>query len=262
MSILGASAATIGDSLDAEVGYFLLQTGQRRHKKDGEVQRLWAECEKLARADAPLAMALKAALCVTVGDYDEALYYVRNIKLNHSPLHDSTLATVLINFGYFSESLEVYRQLLSVRELVQDEYFHLGVANGAYSTYIEALEAYRKNMSLSSFFPAMEDEVRAAAAILEENGESEQLIARAMDVAGEVLRDRSLLFYGLHHKVRAVPHPRDGGPPYFRVDIGVQVDDDTAFDMTCEYADRLAQSSATIPVSMVLKFSGRSESHA
>lgn len=262
MSTLGASAATIGESLDAEVGHFLLQTGRWRHKNDGEVQRLWAECERLARADAVLAMAIKSALCVTVGDYDEALYYVRNIRLNHSPLYASTLATVLVNFGHFSESLEIYRLLLTERELVQERYFLLGVANGAYSTYIEALEAYRKNMSLSSFFPAMEDEVRSAAAILAENGESEQLIARAMDVAGEVLRERSMMFYGLHHAVRAVPHPRDGGPAYFRVDIGVEVDDDTAFDMTCEYADRLAQSSTTIPVSMVLKFSSVLEPHA
>lgn len=262
MSILGASAATIGESLDSEVGHFLLQTGRWRQKDDGEVQRLWAECEKLAKADAVMAMAIKAAICVTVGDYDEALYYARNIKLNHSSLYGSTLATVLINFGHFSESLEVYRQLLTVPEIVREEYFHLGVANGAYSTYIDALEAYRKNMSLSSFLPAVEDEVRAAAAILAENGESEQLIARAMDVAGEVLRERSMLFYGLHHAVRAVQHPRDGGPAYFRVDIGVEVDDDTAFDMTCEYADRLAQSSATIPVSMVLKFSSILEPHA
>ncbi|WP_286899114.1 hypothetical protein [Achromobacter sp. UBA2119] len=253
MSILAGAAATIGESLGKDIGDYIRHLTRFSPEADSQYHRLWAECEKLARSDAVRAMAYKAILCISTGSYDDALYYVRNIALNRSPLHAPTLASVLINFGRFSESLEAYRQMMAPDMLTPD-YFHLGVPNGAYRSYVEALDFVRTKMQLATVFPEAEADIRAAAAILEENGESEDHIASAMDVAGEVMRERSLVFYGLHHTLRPVQHPRDGGPAYFGVNIGVEVDDETAFEMTCEYAERLSASDKFIPVSMVLKF--------
>ncbi|WP_312538260.1 hypothetical protein [Achromobacter mucicolens] len=253
MSILAGAAATIGESLGKDIGDYIRHLTRFSPEADSQYHRLWAECEKLAKSDAVRAMAYKAILCISTGSYEDALYYVRNIAHNRSKLHAPTLASVLINFGRFSESLDAYRLMLTPEILISD-YLHLGVPNGAYSSYVKALDIARKNMQLATVFPEAEADIRAAAAILDENGESEDLIALAMDVAGEIMRERSLVFYGLHHKLRPVPHPRDGGPAYFGVDIGVEADDETAFEMTCQYAERLAASDRFIPVSMVLKF--------
>lgn len=252
MSIL--AAATIGESLGQELSLYMTSATHFVQKTDRQFVHLWAECEKLAKRDATLAMAYKAFLSVAAGDYRDAQYYVRNIKHNCSSLYAPTLASVLINFGHFAESLESYRQMMTTPELLSPDYFHLGVANGAYATYVEALDFARTKMQLAAVFPAAEADIRAALAILDENGESEELISSAMDIAGDILRERSLMFRGLHHSLRPVPHPLDGGTPYFRVGIAVAVDDEEAFDMTCEYADRLAESTKSIPVSMVLKF--------
>lgn len=254
MTMLSAAAATIGDSLGKDVSHYLQGTSSFRQKNEREFQELWAQCDKLARADAVGAMALKATLCVAAGELEEALYYVRNIKLNRSPVHTSTLCTVLVNFGKFSESLPVYRELMMAPDQVIPEYFHLGVGNGAYSSYLEALNQVRDKMQLNSIFPDAEDSIRSVVSILEMNHESEETISLAMDIAGDILREHRLLFDGLHHALRPVPFPYDGGPAYFGVEIGVEVDDETAFDMTCEYAERLAASDKAIPVSMVLKF--------
>jgi hypothetical protein len=257
MTLLSASAATIGETVGRDVIGYLQRTKSYRQPDDGEFRRLWAECDKLARADAVGAMVLKANLSVAAGALDDALYYVRNIKANRSGEYLPTLNTVLVNFGKFSESLPTYRDMMM--EHVSANYLHLGVANGAYITYLEALDNARTKMQLDSIFPEAEESIRCVASILQSNEEDEGTIARAMDIAGEVLNDHRLLFHGLHHALRPVPHPFDGGPAYFGVEIGVSVDHDTALDLTCEYVERLSAANVTIPISMVLKFKSVAE---
>jgi hypothetical protein len=233
MTLLSASAATIGETVGRDVIGYLQRTKSYRQPDDGEFRRLWAECDKLARADAVGAMVLKANLSVAAGALDDALYYVRNIKANRSGEYLPTLTSA--------------------------NYLHLGVANGAYITYLEALDNARTKMQLDSIFPEAEESIRCVASILQSNEEDEGTIARAMDIAGEVLNDHRLLFHGLHHALRPVPHPFDGGPAYFGVEIGVSVDHDTALDLTCEYVERLSAANVTIPISMVLKFKSVAE---
>ncbi len=260
MSLTVANAVTIEKELSLKVETYLSDTGPYRDEGSLEFRKLWAECEKLAKADACAAMSLKAVLKTAAGNEKDAHYYVQNLQAirgNYFP----ALASVLINFGRFSQSLESYREIIRPESIQVRDNLELGVANGAYVSYLCALDKVRENMNLSDLKPAQEASLREAVLILHHNQESEEDIAAAMDFAGDIMREHGVVFKGLHHRLRAVSAPPDGGLPYFGVDIEIDADVDTAFDLTCEYTEQLAHSTVKIPMSMVLTFKGSTEIH-
>ncbi|SPD65475.1 protein of unknown function [Cupriavidus taiwanensis] len=181
------------------------------------------------------------------------MYYVRNIeRLNEWETHVMTLCTVLINFGKFSESLEPFTRLIDPTRTL-GSHLSVGVANGGYKRYVAALDQCQKAMAMD-IHPVNEGQIRAVADIMDANGDTDEDIARAMDFAGDILREHGYLYLGVQHKVNPVREPVDGGHPYFGMRIAVAVSEDEAFEMTCDYAERLAQSKVKIPSSLVLSF--------
>jgi hypothetical protein len=245
--------ATIEDELIQSIGVLLAKTNVYANKDDEVVIELWRQADKLAKADAAAALEVKAKLAIVLGDIDQAQYYVRNLKLLKA--HDRYLlaaATVAINFGFFSESLPIYREMIDP-ERGDFSLLDYGVANGAYRTHVAALDRAQLDLKMK-VHPVHEQLARQVAAIMEENGDSDEDIARAMDLAGELLREHKLLFKGLHHLIKPVLDPSDGGHSYFSLQIALEVDEETAVDLTCDYVDRLAGANCKIPSSLVLSF--------
>lgn len=96
----------------------------------------------------------------------------------------------------------------------------------------------------------------AACRVMDSWGDTDQDYALALDIAGSIMRERKL-FDQEHKKVQVVECPADGGLGYVRVKFDVNVDLDTAIDMTCEYAERLSRAPIKIPPSMIFEFEGK-----
>lgn len=251
MPVVQLRPATIEEDLSRDVSALLSETYRYRQRDDPAIARLMWRADKLQNADAAAAMRLKTVLEVCRGDYDQAMYWVRNIeRLKRHDVHLAALCTVLINFGYFAESQAHFARLMDTTENGA-MHLHLGVPNGAFKRYLTSLDAsrMRANIHLSN-----EAQIRDVVSIMDANGDSDEDLGRVMDIAGGILRERKLVYMGNAHQLRPVVEPVDGGHPYFGMHIVVDVSAGEAFEMTCDYADRLAASQLKIPMSLVLSF--------
>jgi len=175
-----------------------------------------------------------------------------DLKRRDPPRFEATAATTLIMLARYSESLVHYRVIIDP-EFGETHFLHQGAPNGGFETYVRAIDKAK------TMFPDLgtferEDEARRVVSILNQNGETEDHVVAALDVAGEVLRDHGMFQAWKHPMIRPVESPRDGQHPYFGYEIFLKVTDEEALDLTVEYVERLAHSSVVIPSSMVFSF--------
>lgn len=246
---------TLAVALWQQLGAWVNGSTSHRSRDDIAHRRLFNASQRLLDADADHAFALQAILAAMTGDESQAralLDRIRSPEVRHG-----TAATVLVNLGFFSESIPHYRFSIDVRvsggALAN---LRQGVSNGAYASFAAASDVARTMYpaTVDSAFPAQAG-ARAIVQVLRDNGDTEADVAAALDIAGDMLREKRLFDYG-HDDAnpRIVSAPPDGMPPYFTLALRVAVSEADALDMTLELVDRLASSPRRIPASMNLHF--------
>jgi len=252
MPVVQLRPATIEEDLSRDVSTLLDETCRYREYTDPEIARLMWRADKLQNADAAASMRIKTVLEVCRGDFEQAMYWVRNAKHLNYNVYLNALCSALINFGKFSESQAPFDELM---DPTKDGamHLHLGVPNGAFRRYLRWLNKGQEDMKMD-IRPANEQQIRDVVSIMETNGDSDEDIGRVMDIAGDILREHKLVFMGNAPRLNPVLDPVDGGHPYFGMHIVVGTSSEEAFDMTCDYAERLAASRVKIPMSVVLSF--------
>lgn len=246
------SPATIGPQLADEVDTWISQSQGYRSRDELDHRRYWKKAEELARVDPGRMYAIKMVLTASTGAYDDAMAMLDTLKRYDEKQSLATQTTVAILCGYYTRSLSPYRTIIDP-DFGEFQFLMQGVPNGAFETYIRALDKGRNVMKLT-LTPHIEEDIRSVVDILQAHGDSEEQVIAALDIAGEVLRDHKMFQYHVHPRIRPVAEPRDGQAPYFGYDMFVNTDAATAFDMTLEYVEKLACSNVRIPTSMVFSF--------
>jgi len=242
------------NKLLSDIAQVTFDNGRYLEPDDLQVLKLAPQIEKLGQTFPDQRLLLLARLAITVGDREKVEYYLRNAERIHaeSIQIDLVRITMLAMMGYCSESLPLLRKLctrdggalpLFLRDLPPTGSVHL--INQAFD---EAQKMNLKNV------PTCPENYRLSAKIMDFWGDTDDDWAKALDAAGEVLRAKKLFFMSQGLELKPVDCPMDGGLPYVKVAYQVHVNVETAVDMTCEFADRLALSGVKIPQSMIFEF--------
>lgn len=241
----------IHDKLNAE----LLRSSGYMSAQSLAFTRLYDDLNVLGKVDGAARSVHMAVLYTICGDREQAEYYLNNAMRLHATHVDVELSRLimLLNLGYFSESLPVMRAL-GQREIGGAPLIIVHPpSNGAAHT-INSFFDQARDMNIQNL-PIEPTGTRAAAEIMDQWGDTDEDYTFALDFAGEIMRERSLIFQE-DIVTLPVPNPPDGSAGYVKLSFKVAVDLGTSIDMTCDYVDRLAKSGRKIPPSLIFEFEG------
>lgn len=216
--------------------------------------RLHDELDRLGKANAAERSLLLTILFTLCGDREKSEYYWRNAERLHVPKDRLIFSkiTTLINLGYATEALEQMRKIDLREHELPSNLMRNTPANGAFrainGVFEQAIKMNFQSLPDRALLPSVVE-------IMDGWGDTDDDYCHALDIAGEILRERRLFFKD-SVRVDPVQSPLDGGAGYVRLAYRVSVDFKTSLDMTLEYADRLARSGRKIPPSMIFEFEG------
>lgn len=239
--------ATIADQLTSQISRLYLDTHSYLSEDHPTIKQFLPELEKLGKVDGVMRMLLLARLSALTGNREQVDYYLRNAKKAGAPdnSHDLAALTALLSLGYYSEMLPVIRRCLQPDRGLQNLFFINTPANCPFHILEEAyLQASKLKISnLPSEPPFAHDFVST----MDAWGDTDDDYAAVLDIAGQILRERKLFVMGT---LVSVNHCDEHILIGYRVDTDI----DTAIDMTCDFAERLAFSKLKIPSSLIFEF--------
>lgn len=246
------SPQTIGNTIQEKITVLFQSTGKFLPENSIQITRIYDELNKLGKVDAARRSLLLVLMYTLCGNREQADYFLRNSKKLHFDHVQVELAqlTMLLSLGYFSESIPVLRRLANptTGSLVK---FLADPPGGAFHILNSILDL-AKTMNLANI-PETSDLIPTIVRIMDQWGDTDDDYSNALDIAGTIMRERKLFFKDTLITI-PVEAPLDGGFGYVKMSCHISVDIDTAIDMTCIYAERLASSHLKIPQSMVFEF--------
>lgn len=183
---------------------------------------LMRECERLQKSDVVHASLLKALLASSIGDTDEMERWFANAERNGAG--DQVQVERLrhcVNHGHATRALNMAPQafarrgphtLMSIAEMA--------AAIGALNTIVQAVAASQERGEVLRMTPLL-DVAKRGAQVMAQLGVSDADIAAMLDVAGEMLRARKLLWQNNCIDL-SVLDGSQGGPALFlayRIDL-------------------------------------------
>ena len=227
--------ATVQEKIISEINRRLVTGLPLEEGEKFWLNGLRRDAKKLLEIEPVHAHIALAGLSQLEWDEDTSKIHMRcALTLQRSPYTISQQFVLLVNFGYFSEALQLIDEALSP----QDGYF-LTQYKGMYSTgAFQKLAAYQeraKEMGLDlGKLPT--EIVTKAAGILRSEGISDELASRALDVVGEMLREKSLMSAG---EAEIDVDDESGHAPTVFITFPLCVGADIASDMTFELYERI-----------------------
>lgn len=238
-----AAPATIEEALRERINTILIARTSFGSVQDFEVKALIRDADKLAHADAHSASLVKAEVFSLCGDRQLFEYWLANAaKYRGGRELLRSQAVCLSNLGYFSEAAEAFEQVMDPEYGYVGQLFHVGLINCCFASMVKASDHARK-----ADIPLDGDLVeiaKAGGAVLSRNGVNEAQVRQVIDVAGEVLREHNLLWYGDGPLVRTFSDDEDAGMLY---QLFVGVTNEEAAQLTDEVLGRLIERQIDIP---------------
>jgi hypothetical protein len=246
--------ATIADTLYERTVDLAGEITAFLSKESRDFVEISAEADKLGRVDGAARSLVLARLNALAGDRERVDYYLENAKRLHADALQFDLAqiTALLSLGYFSEASRTIHKFGEAHQGRLNLFLEKPPLNGLFHL-MESFYLKAKSMNLANVaeLPAT---YTAAVPIMDSWGDTDEDYSAALDVAGKVMRQRRM-FFGQHGVIiDPVATPLDGSPPYVKMSFKIDVDFNTALDMTCEYAEELAMANIKIPQSLVFEF--------
>lgn len=247
--------ATIANDIHTRLNDEIMRTFEFMPTTGRKFTRYLDDLNTLGKVDAASRSVMLVLLYTLCGDRAQGDYYLDNATRIHAPAGFVKMAriTMLLNLGYFSESVLEIETIDIVQHGLPDRLMAAQPSNGAFHT-LNSLFERAQQMNISNL-PSKPAGVDAAIQIMDEWGDTDAEYSQALDFAGEIMRERRLIFQE-NIVVEPVLHPADGSAGYLKLRFKVAVDLDTSIDMTMEYNERLARSGRKIPPSMIFEFEG------
>ena len=200
---------------------------------------------------------MRSILASLEGDIDEAERWIQNAGLlNHPGANQARLFT-LANLGYATRGLAHVRQSMRAGMADVSPMFGAALAVGAFTTIARIVdETPAASQVLAAIANPSIEVARRGAKALALAGCTEDELAHVLDVAGEVLRERRLLWLDPQPGFIVLDGTEgDGGTPGIHVSYRVDVSPHEAAEMASEVADRLAERDL-MPVALSVSFIG------
>lgn len=236
--------ATIAERLDQQINARLLVMTNFISDDDFQLLRLEDETRKLIGVNPAGAWRNLAIISHMRGDIDAFEQHMRNAEnLSNDSVNDGlTRLCAYSNLAFATKALAFYRQCVDIK------YQNLGLAAiygasfGAFQ-HIHHLMTQAQAAEIELPFPEQMANLDQAAKFLKEHGISDDLCARVVDAAGEVLRSRKLFWCDEYPQISV--NDEDGTVSMrMRVDTSPQ----EASSMTMETAGKLiSQDLDTLP---------------
>jgi hypothetical protein len=210
------------------------------------VRRWLRECDHLTQTDAPGAYELIGFIKAMCGDVEGARAAIENAKrLGYQNPH-TRLAAVYLNNGYASRGLECVRMAIDCREPAPfQDILRLGVGSGAFHAVCQAVEAANANGTVLKIDLNMLNLVRQAANVIQTLGYEPDIVTRMADHAGEIMREKRLLWMNDTPTLRATVDADGDATLLYSYRVGVTPQE--ASDMNWQLAQRLADADLIRP---------------
>lgn len=236
--------ATIGQFISKKLNERLLGMTSFIEQTDFGLLRLEDDAKKLAKSDAPEAWRNLALIALMRGNVDAFEQRMANAeKLSNDPVANG-LARLCgyTNLSFASKALDLYKKVVDIKHGSLGAAAVSGISIGAFQQIARVMTQAR---AAQIVLPHAEQMALAekAAAFLQPRGVSDEMCARVVDAAGEVLRGHRLFWSDLHPKISM--NDADGS-----VSMCLKVDStyQHASAMTMETAERLiAEDLDTLP---------------
>lgn len=185
----------LAQSLAIEVGEFVQRITHTDAVDKFAFASLMRECERLQKSDVVRASLFKALLYSGIGDTEEMKRWFANAERNGAA--DQVLVERLrhsVNHGHATQALNMAPQafarrglhtLMSIADMV--------AAIGAFNTIVQAVGTSQERGEVLRMTPLL-DVAKRGAQVMAQLGVSDADIAAMLDVAGEMLRERKLLW--------------------------------------------------------------------
>lgn len=228
---------TKAGELDNRIDQALSQMGRYSSTSELLTRRLLRECESLIEIDAPSAYHLIAYIHCFCGNRKKALDAIENAQLLGYPLANIKRAAILANLGYTTESLESVKMSINSQEPVQfQELMEVGICAAGFHAVVSAVDSTVANKVLK-LDPRMLQLTREAATLIDALGCPENLVGRMADCAGEIMRQRNLLWVHRTPQVSIVETDSEHKTLQFTYTVDVTHED--AAQMNWELAGKL-----------------------
>lgn len=209
------------------------------------------DAEKLLKVDAAQGHIALAALMQLKWDEEKASYHIKCANAANPSLEVKTQeATLLSNFGRFSKTLSLLDELLDPRNGFFLQSYLTALSCGAFHRLAtNQRKAAEMGIDLSPFPTRTVDK---AVPILSATGVTDEQTSKALDVAGDILRERRQLWIGDSVEVEVDDTP--GHQPTVFLTFLIRTKPDAASSMTFDLYERLLKLYPDHPPSLNVGF--------
>lgn len=189
-------AATRGHQLVKDVNQVLENSPRYIPETDFWFRRTLAEAEKLKSVNRGEAHNVLAQLYGLAGNASVAEHHIDTaIRLSHDPAIVCNKAVILSNMGFFSAARKSFVESVDPELGLFTARWKLGICAGCMHTLAEFLAKARR-MNLENLNTVDAALITDAVQLMDEITLTDEVLAHALDVAGEVLREQRLFFVG------------------------------------------------------------------
>jgi hypothetical protein len=189
-------AVTRGNALIADINRVLLQAPRHVSSDDFWFRRVLVEAEKLKATSRHEAHNVLAQLYGIAGDAEQAEHHINTaIHLRYDYAYICNKAVVLSNLGFFSKARAPFMQAVDPRHGLFTSRWNLGICLGCFHA-LARFDAQARQMNLENIEAVDSRLIGKAVRMLDDIQLSEETLAGALDVVGEMLRENKLFFVG------------------------------------------------------------------
>lgn len=230
--------ALIAGEIDREISALLEGTTHFFSPDQWRIMSALSKVDKLMKVDAGIASLQKAAITHLMGEWEEALRWIRNGRNNGMGyVAERTELFCAANLGYFSRASELFSKhsTVSTGLLTRDVNFAFTVGN--FRDFLDRVEALqRADLDLPE--ASMVELAKRADSAMKKLGVDHDAVTQMLDVAGEVLREHRL-FWQTEHPLVHASDDADCVGVLFQLFVGVTPPE--ADQLTDEVLDRVIE---------------------
>lgn len=230
--------ATIRVNIIQAINNLMVGDGRYLRKDDFRYRRVLHDCDKLIHVDPAQGYVTRGMARALVGDLMMGGQDFANALRLAPGLADDirfTWAHFSLNMGDHSSALTLFKQAVSPTKPEFSQRHLIGEVVGAVS-YLSGLFKEAESMGLHYETHMDEQDIHTKAGFLKDNGLSDEKLAVALDLAGKVVREHSLIPGSAY---RAWIADFDGDP-FYMIELHVNCPPKEAADMVSELSEKMA----------------------
>lgn len=227
----------------------LIERGKFISPNSPEITALIDQIKLLAHADYDEALKLEALVLHLTGNLAGALKALGEMKVYDEITH----FIILTNFSRCREAQLLFARYGAPKDSQFSFYARFAFAIGAFNSAAKFVPLAR-SMRLTNLDSLPLEKIMAASALLNEFGVTDSKAAEIMEVAGDVLRSRGLMFQGAGPRVDVIDVPGELRTVHLTYEVAAAPS--AAASMVFDFIDLIEERRVSLPGAMHVSFAG------